>query len=116
MNLDIHFPEIETYSILRQKKSCKGLIQFHTGSVSDLVQELKSRPGKGIIVDGGAFVIARLLEKELIDQLTNSWFPIYPGRKSNFFQTLYLQKNSTIFYTSSFPSGVVQARYSVEKV
>jgi hypothetical protein len=53
MNLDIHFPEIETYSILRQKKSCEGLIQFHMGSVSDLGQELKSRPEKGFLRMGG---------------------------------------------------------------
>lgn len=101
----------EAYIITRTERATKGTTNFYTGDVVDLVLHLKEQEGKTIFIDGGAFVVNRLLQHGLIDELYLSYIPVLLGdgivlfKQGNPFQHLELQT------AKSFETGLVQLHY-----
>jgi dihydrofolate reductase len=101
----------EAYIITRTERVTEGTINFYTGDVVDLVAELKEKNGKTIFIDGGAFVVNRLLQHGLVDELYLSYIPVLLGdgislfKQGNPLQKLELQTVKT------FDTGLVQLHY-----
>ncbi|MEJ8844981.1 dihydrofolate reductase family protein [Lacibacter sp. H375] len=106
----------EAYNITRTERATEGTINFYTGDVVDLVGMLKEQNGKTIFIDGGAYVVNRLLQHGLVDELYLSYIPVLLGggialfKRGNPLQNLELQTVKT------FDTGLVQLHYRFVKV
>jgi len=101
----------EAYIITRTERATDGTIHFYTGDVVELLTRLKEKNGKNIFIDGGAFVVNRLLSHGLVDELYLSYIPVLLGngialfKQGNPLQSLELQTVKT------FETGLVQLHY-----
>ena len=85
---------------------------FFAGPPADLVAALGREGAKRVYVDGGA-VIQQFLAAGLIDDLTLSVVPIVLGRGIPLFAGALPERRLHLEESRSFPSGLVQLRYSL---
>lgn len=109
----------ESYIITRSPKpmaahSGKGKVQYYAGDLKELVEKLKSQPGKNIFVDGGAAVVNSLLQAQLVDEIIVSVIPILLGDGVRLFQDGRPEQNLRFVSSKSFPKGLVQMHYQVD--
>jgi dihydrofolate reductase len=113
LSMGYPFPHADkdAYIITRTERATEGTVHFYTGDVVELVTKLKEKNGKTIFIDGGAFVVNKLLQHSLIDELYVSYIPVLLGdgirlfKQGNPFQNLELQTVKT------FDTGLVQLHY-----
>lgn len=99
------------YVLTRTPRPASGKTIFYSGSVSELVNQLKSGPGKDIYCDGGAEVINELLKHDLIDELTISIIPVLLGHGTRLFHDGRPEQNLQLISTQNYDTGLVQLRY-----
>ena len=110
-----YFPHAdkEAYIITRTPRPPQGNVTFYTGSPEELVQELKSREGKNIFVDGGAEVVHLLLQKGLSVAVSLAVVPFVRGRGPGFFRAGRPQQRLRLVGSKQFEKGLVQLHYLV---
>jgi dihydrofolate reductase len=101
----------EAYIITRTERATEGTINFYTGDVVDLVAELKEKNGKTIFIDGGAFVVNRLLQHGLVDELYLSYIPVLLGDGISLFKQGNPLQNLELQTVKTFDTGLVQLHY-----
>lgn len=113
MNQVPEFPHAqkETYVITRTPRLPKGNIQFYTGGLKALVEQLKTREGKTIFCDGGAEVIKELLAHDLVDEFYISVIPVLLGAGIRLFKEGIPELRLQLVTTQAFDSGLVQLHY-----
>lgn len=113
MNQVSEFPHQgkETYVLTRQQYSPIGTVQFYSGDLSELVENLKSREGKNIFCDGGGETVNRLLKAGLLDELVISIIPVLLGDGIRLFQEGIPEEKLELVSSKSYPSGLVQVHY-----
>jgi dihydrofolate reductase len=99
------------YVITRTPRPSVGRVNFYTGSLKELVIQLKSEGGKNIYCDGGAEVVNELLQHDLIDELTISIVPILLGNGIRLFKDNRPEQLLELVGAASFETGVTQLRY-----
>ena len=102
------------YVISHQNKPSVRTISFHDNPV-ELVQKLKSE-GQKVYCDGGSDLIYTLLQAGLVDEITISIIPHLLGDGIRLFQDGLGENNLELVDSKSYPSGLVQVRYVVNKV
>ncbi len=104
---------IQTYVATRRKDypTATPLTATTAGDVADFVRELKGRCRKDIWLVGGAEIIRRLLDEDLVDRIDLTLIPILlgegiplflPGKKESRWRTLGAK---------TYPSGMVGLSY-----
>ncbi len=101
----------EAYIITRTAKEAIGATQFYTGDVVELVQQLKQQEGRTIFIDGGAYVVNRLLQAKLIDEIYLSIIPVLLGSGIALFEPHNPLQKMQLLHTQSFDTGLVQLHY-----
>ncbi len=101
----------EAYIITHSSRPAVGSIQFYTGNLKQLIEELKISPGKNIFVDGGTEIINGLLAENLIDEMIISIIPVLLGDGVRLFNAMESSIPLKLIHTSSFPKGLVQLHY-----
>jgi dihydrofolate reductase len=101
----------EAYIITRTERATEGTINFYTGDVVDLVAELKEKNGKTIFIDGGAFVVNRLLQHGLVDELYLSYIPVLLGDGISLFKQGNPLQKLEPQTVKTFDTGLVQLHY-----
>lgn len=86
---------------------------FHTGSLAALVDRLGAEGVRRVYVDGGV-LIRNFFAEGLIDDVTVSIIPILLGAGLPLFGGV--QRRMTLVSCRSFPSGLVQLGYNVDRV
>jgi dihydrofolate reductase len=99
------------YVLTRSSKPDSGTIRFYSGSLSDLISNLKSLEGKHIYCDGGAETVSRLLQEDLIDEMIISIIPVLLGDGILLFKGGLPEKKLQLISTNSFEKGLVQLHY-----
>lgn len=89
-------------------------VQFAKNPV-ELVQKLKKLPGKGIWLCGGSQIVSVLLNAGLCDEVILSIHPIILGGGIPLFFGIRKETGLKFVKSMSFPSGLVQLTYLVEK-
>lgn len=117
MSMGIPFPyaDKKTYIITRTPQPKQGLINFYTGDLKTLVDELKQQEGKTIFCDGGAQVVNLLLQHNLIDEITLSVIPVLLGDGTRLFNNGFNMQNLSLISIKSYPKGLVQMHYKILK-
>jgi class 3 adenylate cyclase/dihydrofolate reductase len=75
------------------------------------VEELKQQPGKNILVEGSADLVADLLTHGLVDELQLMVFPVILGSGKRLFRDNSDLNNLRLVEARTFPAGVVVMRY-----
>lgn len=83
----------------------------YVSNVVQLVQQLKSQPGKHIYCDGGGGVVATLLKAKLIDRLIISVIPCLVGDGIRLFRDGRPEQGLSLREVKTFPTGLVQMHY-----
>lgn len=105
----------ESYIITRSSKAAEGNVNFYTGELEDLVNTLKSKNGKNIFCDGGAFVVNAALKKRLFDELIISVIPVLLGDGIKLFANGNPEQDLELVSSESFNTGLVQLHYKIAK-
>ncbi|MFA5326606.1 MAG: dihydrofolate reductase family protein [Prolixibacteraceae bacterium] len=86
-------------------------ITFYSGSLPELISNLKSKDGLNIFCDGGAETVHRLLQDELIDELIVSIIPVLLGDGIRLFKEGFPEQKLQFVQAKSFEKGLVQLHY-----
>lgn len=102
-----------TSVITRTARPSIGSTHFYTGSLADLVTNLKSvKSTKHIFCDGGAEVVNALLDGAFIDEFIISVIPILLGSGTRLFRDGDRpQQSLELVSVKHFTSGLVQLHY-----
>lgn len=88
--------------------------EFVDASAHDIVARLTRDGAKRAYIDGGS-VVRQFLDAGLVDDLTLSIMPIVLGSGIPLFVTGGVEQRLTLDEQRSWPTGVVQLRYSIVK-
>lgn len=105
----------DVYVITRTERPQVGRTIFYTGSITELVAQLKSGKGKNIYCDGGAEVIHELLKHDLIDEFTISIIPVLLGKGTRLFKDGRPEQILEFVSGKTFETGLVQLHYTRKK-
>jgi dihydrofolate reductase len=81
------------------------------GDVLASIRELKSQPGRNLLVDGSATLVQCLLEHGLVDRLTLLVFPLILGRGKRSLLELTGSTKLRLVRCEAFASGVAALSY-----
>lgn len=101
----------DVYVITRTERQSVGRTTFYTGSLTELVKQLKSKNGKNIYCDGGAEVINELLKHDLIDEFIISIVPILLGSGTRLFKDGRPEQTLEFVKVRTFETGLTQLHY-----
>ncbi|UCS94951.1 dihydrofolate reductase family protein [Echinicola marina] len=101
----------DVYVITRTPREKTGRTSFYTGSLVDLVKQLKSQDGKHIYCDGGAAVINELLRHDLVDELIISVVPVLLGDGTRLFKDGRPEQLLEFVKAETFDTGLIQLNY-----
>jgi len=105
----------DVYVITRTERPKVGRTTFYTGSLTDLVKQLKSEYGKNIYCDGGAEVINELLRNNLIDEFIISVVPVLLGNGTRLFKDGRPEQLLEFVTVKTFDTGLTQLHYKRKK-
>lgn len=105
----------DVYVITRTQRPNVGRTIFYTGSLTDLVKQLKSEDGKNIYCDGGAEVINELLKNDLIDEFIISVVPVLLGKGTRLFKDGRPEQLLEFVNVKTFDTGLTQLYYKRKK-
>ncbi|MFY8021668.1 MAG: dihydrofolate reductase family protein [Bacteroidia bacterium] len=98
--------------ISSQAKAQEKNIEYYSGSIPQLIEELKSKEGKNLFCDGGALLIHELLQHHLIDEIYLSIVPILLGDGISLFKSGREEQRYQVKNVQSFDTGLVQIHYT----
>jgi len=101
----------DVYVITRTQRPKVGRTTFYTGSLTGLVEKLKSENGKNIYCDGGAEVINELLNNDLIDEYIISIVPVLLGNGTKLFKDGRPEQLLEFTTAKTFDTGLIQLHY-----
>lgn len=107
--------ERNVYVVTRTERPSVGKTKFYTGSLTELVRQLKSEQGKNIYCDGGAEIINELLKNDLIDEFIISVIPVLVGNGTRLFKDGRPEQQLELVTTKSFDTGLMQLHYKRKK-
>ena len=115
INQGVDFPHKDKacYIITSEEKPSEGNLNFYTGDLKALVNQLKGENGKNIFCDGGAKVVNSLLKEKLFDELIISVVPVLLGDGVMLFQGQRPTQQLKLKEVKNYPSGMVQLHYKV---
>lgn len=104
------------FIVTRNAKPSKGNIQYYSGDLTQLVNELKKQPGKHIYCDGGSEIANELMKNELIDEYIISIIPTLLGDGIKLFKDGRPGLNLSLLTAKQFDTGLTQLHFrSAEK-
>ncbi|NHE57628.1 dihydrofolate reductase family protein [Cyclobacterium plantarum] len=105
----------DVYVVTRTQRPQVGRTTFYTGSLNDLVKQLKSENGKNIYCDGGAEIINELLKNDLVDEFIISIVPILLGNGTSLFKDGRPELLLEFVTAKTFDTGLIQLHYKRKK-
>lgn len=113
LSFGIDFPhkDKKCYVLSRTKSGFDENVEYYSSDLASLIQDLKSRQGKNIFIDGGAEVVNALLRLDLIDECIISVLPILLGDGIRLFQGDRPTQRLTLKSSTQYTTGLVMLRY-----
>src|SRR5262245_2545104 len=85
-----------------------------SGNVVEEIYNLKSQPGKNIILDGSSVLLQTLIQNDLVDEYTLHVYPLVLGGGKRLFPD-GKRVNLKLIESTVLPTGVVYQRYEPER-
>ena len=105
----------DVYVITRSPRPDSGRTKFYSGSLTGLIQQLRSQNGKDIYCDGGAEIVNELIKSDLIDEYIISIVPVLLGSGVRLFKSERPEQVLELVETKTFDTGLTQLRYIRKK-
>ena len=108
------FPPAEQYDcyvLTSTPRSAEKGVQFYTGDLTTLVEQLKQKGKKNIYCDGGGIVVQSLMKEHLIDEYIISVIPTILGDGKRLFLGDTPPIDIELVDTKSYSTGLVQLHY-----
>lgn len=99
------------YVITRTERPSVGKTKFYSGSLTELVNQLKNENGKNIYCDGGAEIINELLKNDLIDEFIISIIPVLVGDGTKLFKDGRPEQQLELVSAKTFDTGLTQLHF-----
>jgi len=117
MGVEFPYPmDKKAYVLSSQNKGTKKNITYWNDSLSSLLQHIDNEQSDGVIfVDGGSGVVRSFFEEGFVDKIIVSIIPTILGDGKKLFQSGIPTNKLRLVQSKSFPSGLVQVEYDVEK-
>ncbi|WP_197284338.1 dihydrofolate reductase family protein [Bacillus sp. CHD6a] len=115
LSFGVEFPhkERKTYVLSNSQKGSDNHVEYYSGDVKELIDNIRSTDGGHLFVDGGAEVIKEFASQDLIDEYVISTIPILIGNGIRLFKETEQENKLKLLESKSFSSGLVQNRYLV---
>lgn len=105
--------QFDCYVLSKTRTGKENGITYYNGDVSDLINNLKAKPGKHIYCDGGGEIVRVLLENNLIDEFIISVIPIFLGNGKRLFTGANINPQPLKAHPPiAYKSGIVQLKYT----
>lgn len=104
----------DVYILTRTGKPAIGNFKFYADDLSQLVNDLKSLPGKNIYCDGGAEIANELIKKKLVDEFIISVIPILLGDGIKLFKDGRPEQRLELISSKKYDKGLTQLHYKRE--
>lgn len=101
----------DVYILTRTAKPSIDNFKFYTEDLTQLVSDLKSKPGKNIYCDGGAEIANELIKNNLVDEFIISVIPILLGDGIKLFNDGRPEQKLQLVSTKQFNKGLTQLHY-----
>ena len=85
--------------------------RFMSGPLEEIVAQLKSEPGKNILVDGGPALILDFIQKGLADEYRMVVCPVIYGRGPAYWPKLESQRTLRLLSAKTLPFGELVLHY-----
>ena len=82
-----------------------------SGNLTESINLLKSKPGKNILVYGGATLVSSLIKERLIDEFHILVNPVALGNGLSIFKSMTDKQNMILLQSKSFSCGMVLLQY-----
>lgn len=103
------------YVFSKTQKRSENNVTFINENIEDEIIKLKSKPGKGIWLYGGAGLIKTFVNLGLVDEFRLSVHPIILGEGKPLFIDIKQRVNLKLVETRRFSFGVVQLCYHLDE-
>lgn len=81
------------------------------GDVINQIRQLKSQPGKNILLDGSSVLVHTLIDNDLVDEYMLHVYPLVLGIGKRLFPD-GKRANLTLIESAALPTGVIYQRYT----
>ena len=82
-----------------------------SGDLNEIVDRLKSEPGKDIIVDGGPSVVQEFIQRGLADDYQMAIWPVILGRGKHYWGSMLSQQTLRLLSVKTLPYGELVLHY-----
>lgn len=106
----------DCYVLTRTERTADRHVNFYNGPAEELLDRIRSKPGKDIFIDGGSEAIDFFRKKDLIDSYTVSIIPILLGEGIPLFKESKKELPLKLVEATTFDSGLVQLTYEPDKI
>lgn len=110
-----HFPQAKQYNcyvITSQERAPEDGVTFYNGDLKELIEKLKSEPGKNIYCDGGGQLVQSLMKENLIDEYRVSVVPTILGDGKRLFLGGTPPIGIELVDSQQYSTGLVQLHYA----
>lgn len=118
LSFGVDFPHKakKCYVISRSKTDVDRNVEYYSGDLKNLIEDLKNREGSNIFIDGGSEIVNELLKIDMIDEFIISIIPIFLGNGIRLFKDGRPKQPLNLKSTKEFPSGLVQLWYEKSNI
>ena len=113
LSFGIEFPHKnrKCYVLTQSRIGSNENVTYFGGNLEALIQDLKSKEGGNIFIDGGAEAVRAFKSKDLIDEYVVSIIPIMLGKGIRLFKETDVESALELIGSKSYDSGLVQLNY-----
>lgn len=115
MGYDYPSNESEVYVVTRSGMKDEGSRHYYSGHPAELARALKVGKGKNIFCDGGSEIVNQLFQEGEVDELILSIIPVLLGDGIPLFKTGNPRQTMHLISSKSFPKGLVQLHFKVDR-
>ena len=113
LSFGIEFPHKnrKCYVLTQSRIGSNENVTYFGGNLEALIQDLKSKEGGNIFIDGGAEAVRAFKLRDLIDEYVVSIIPIMLGKGIRLFKETDVESALELIGSKSYDSGLVQLNY-----
>lgn len=90
----------------------RGGVEYVNRAASELIRQIRERPGKDIWLMGGGELAREFLREDLVDRMDLGIMPVLLGEGIPLFPHGFPQRNFVLDEFQAYKSGIVRATYS----
>lgn len=103
--------KMDRYVFSRTKTEFEGNATVVSDGITEVVRDLKSRPGKNIWLYGGASLVTTFMNLDLVDEFWLGVMPVILGQGKPLFQDVEHSHRLRLKTSKASKSGVIGVRY-----